>query len=162
MPQIKLVPIKTRKGLLDPKKYKQALKDAREEAEMGVLEDYRKTTRTWAHQPPFYSVIARESIIIFTPDKIYEYVSEGTRAHLIFPKRARALRYRANFRAKTRPQVISSSQGSKSGKVIFSKGVIHPGTKARLFHETIGKKWIKKYPSLVNAQLRKATATDTV
>lgn len=157
MPVLKLVPIKTKKGFLDPKKYQRALKDARDEAELGVIADYKKTTATWNHKPPFYSVQARESIIIFTPDRIYEYVSGGTQPHLILPRRAKVLRYRSKFRPKTRPQVISSSQGARSGRVIFSRGVIHPGTKARLFHETIGKKWLKKYPSLVNAHLRKIT-----
>ncbi len=160
MSQIKLIPIKTKKSLLDPKKYQRALKDARDEAEIGVIGDYRKTVSTWDHKPPFYSTRARDSIIIFTPDKIYEYVSGGTKAHLIFPRRAKALRFRSTFRPKTRPQVISSGQGSRSGKVIFSRGVIHPGSKARLFHETIGKKWIKKYPSLVNQYLRRVIATD--
>jgi len=156
MPQIKLVPIKMSKKNLDPKRYRDALKNAQDEAELGVIEDYKKTTKTWNHKPNFLSVRAKSTITIFTNDEIYEYVSEGTKAHLIFPKNAKALRFSSKFRAKTRPRVIGSGQGSKSGKVVYSQGVIHPGTKAREFHHIIGKKWIKKYPALIRAQLKTA------
>lgn len=157
MPQIKLIAIKVKKDHLSPKRYKQALESAKDEAEIGVLDDYKKTTRTWTHQPKFYTVRARDTLTVFTDDKIYEYVSEGTKPHLIFPKRGKSLRFSANSKAKTRPRVITSSQGSRSGKVVFSKGVIHPGTTAREFHRIIAEKWIKKYPPIVNRHLKTAS-----
>lgn len=154
MPQIKLIPIKMPKKHLDPARYKAAIESAKDEAEIGVIEDYKKTTSTWTHKPRFFSVRARDTVTVFTDDKIYEYVSEGTKPHLIFPKRAKALRFAAKSRAKTRPRVIASGQGSKSGKVIFSKGVIHPGTTAREFHRIIGEKWSKKYPTIMRKHLK--------
>lgn len=156
MPQIKLVPIKVKKDHLSPKRFKQAIERAKDEAEIGVLDGYYKTTKTWKHAVRFYSVRARDTLTVFTDDKIYEYVSEGTKPHLIFPRRAKALRFSAKSRAKTRPRVIASGQGSKSGKIVFSKGVIHPGTQAREFHKVIATKWEKKYPTIMRAQIKLA------
>lgn len=156
MPQIKLIPIKVKPDHLSPKRYKQAFDAALDEAESGVLADYQKTVRTFTHKPPFYSTRSQGTLIIFTPDKIYNMLDAGTRPHLIFPKRARALRFRGRFRSKTTPRVIGSRQGSKSGKVVFSKGVIHPGTQAREFHKMISEKWIKKFPPILNRHLKTA------
>lgn len=50
------------------------------------------------------------------------YVHEGTRPHLIRPKRAKALRFEVG------------------GRVVFAKLVRHPGTKARPFLRNAGER----------------------
>ncbi|MCI0349918.1 MAG: hypothetical protein L0Z53_10875, partial [Acidobacteriales bacterium] len=73
-----------------------------------------------------------------TNNKIYRFVTRGTRAHVIKPKRKTFLRFRSVYRAKTTRRVIGSKQGGASGEPVFTrKSVLHPGTKAREFEEEI-------------------------
>lgn len=153
MPQIKLEVIKVPKDFLDPRAIKRALERAYDTAEIGVLTDYESTVATWKKKPHFYSTRQKNTIIVWTDDKIYQYVNYGTSAHLIFPKRARALRFRAGYRAKTHVRVIKAGSGGSFGATRFSKGVIHPGTEARNFDQEISKKWDRVFPQIVDDEL---------
>ncbi len=102
---------------------------------------FAKTVSTWEHKPRFRAV-ARVSpgewmVAYGTDDEVYGYVSEGTRPHIIRPRRARRLRFRSRYRARTRPRRLEAGPGGASGPVVTASVVHHPGTQAREFPETV-------------------------
>jgi len=104
--------------------------------------DFALPARTWDHSVGVSisspSPYVRE---IAVADEIYAMLNEGTRAHDIKPKRGKLLRFRTPFRAKTVPNEIMSERGSRGNVTVWSRGVHHPGTKARNWDRVIGKKW---------------------
>jgi hypothetical protein len=114
-----------------------------------IKQDFEKTVRTWRRKPKFEVLLSqargRLSVLIGTNDEVYAYVDRGTRPHLIFPRRAKALRFRGVYTAKTVPGVIDSREGGASGDEVFAAGVAHPGTAPRRFEETIARKWRTLY-----------------
>ena len=87
--------------------------------------------------------------MIATTDTIYGYVNDGTRPHIIVPRRARVLAFGTGGSPKTAPRVIGSQPGSRGGKMVFTRRVNHPGTEARAFDETIAKKWQREAPQVL-------------
>jgi hypothetical protein len=107
-----------------------------------IQKDFQRTTRTWKTSVIFVihkSVVSGNTLSgsVGTDNKIYGYVNDGTRAHIIRPKRARALRFRTGYRAKTKYRVLSSSSGGAYGAYAYAQVVHHPGTKPREFDVTI-------------------------
>lgn len=129
-------------------------------AAKAVEKDYKLTTATWEHKPTFETVIAlgstKAEFLVGTDDPIYRYVDEGTKPHLILPKKATRLHFFAGGSAKTKPGVIGSSSGSKGNREVFSKGVFHPGTKARNFSKLINAKHEKLFKERMHEAMRKA------
>ncbi|MCP4540589.1 MAG: hypothetical protein GY832_25920 [Chloroflexi bacterium] len=129
--------------------------------ELGVIgeairRDFEKTTKSWKRKPPFEVLVESgppATVLVATDDKIYDYVDRGTEAHVILPKKAKALRFQSGYKAKTTPGVIGSSAGGPFGATVFSKGVIHPGTKARGFSKEIAKKWQPKFKTRMQARM---------
>ncbi len=121
------------------------LNELRKEART-ITKEYKKTTRTWKNKPKFVTQIGLSriagdaSVLVGTDDEQYRWVDEGTRAHIIRARNAPSLAFQTGFRPKTRSKVISSRKGGRSGPIVRPKVVRHPGTKARLFSETIAKK----------------------
>jgi hypothetical protein len=125
-----------------------------------VKKDYESTTATWRHKPRFVKVVSLmapgPTLLVGTDDEIYGYVEEGTRPHIILPRRAKALRFKTGYKAKTRPGVIGSFPGGASGPVVFSQGVLHPGTKPRDFSKKIQEKREKWFRRQMEAAMRNA------
>lgn len=118
-----------------------------EATELGefVKKDYEKTTRTWKHKPEFRNIVKTSGkaveLSVTTSDKIYGYVDEGTKPHIIRPRTKKALAFSSKFRPKTRPRQIRSLKGY-TGKVdTVRPEVHHPGTEAREFTETLTERW---------------------
>jgi hypothetical protein len=66
--------------------------------------------------------------------RIFGYVDKGTDAHVILPKNGRYLRFRTGYSALTAPIAnANAGSGKATGPEVFSRGVIHPGIKAREF-----------------------------
>ena len=129
--------------LLDPAKLQSAVNTALDKVAKDVQTDYKATYRTWTKVRPDAKITTPGTGMrkVEVTDKVYRYVDHGTRAHVIRPKRAKFLFFaRSGFRAKTRPGWIGSGAGSRGVRDTFSKGVKHPGTKPRLFTETIFEK----------------------
>ena len=129
--------------LFDPAKLQSAVNTALDKVAKDVQADYKATYRTWTKVRPDAKISTprQGERKVEVTDKVYRYVDWGTRAHMIRPKRAKFLFFaRSGFRAKTTPGVIGSGAGSRGVRDTFSKGVRHPGTKARLFTDTIFEK----------------------
>ena len=128
--------------------------------------DFEKTTATWTHKPKFEVVVSLTqpgpTLLVFTDDEIYGYVSKGTKPHLIFAgiytgkSDKKALAFPSKSSPKTRPGVIGSSAGSRGGTTVVRPYVSHPGTKPRKFEEAIQKIWMKKFKRQMEAAMKKA------
>jgi hypothetical protein len=125
----------------------------------GVKTDFDATTATWQHKATA-RISKRGEFVreIVMSDAIYGMLNAGTREHLIFPKNSKILRFTTPFRAKTAPRSISSGPGSKGGNVVWSRGVIHPGTEPREWDTTIATKWQADAPRLFQQAINEATS----
>lgn len=125
-----------------------------------VGKDFGATVRTWDSRPKFNEEFEnrpqRIRFLTGTSDKVYGYVSGGTKAHRIRPKRAKVLAFQGVYRAKTSPGAIDAKPGGSSGATVFSQGVRHPGAKARKFPEAIEKKWRRPFPNRIRAAMGRA------
>lgn len=123
--------------------FRTAMLNAVEAEGMFQQRELRKTTATWTGAKPSFdsltSIKGGDLTVITGPSgnaegiQKWTWLDEGTRAHVIRPRRAKRLRFqRGGFRAKTSVGKLESGAGRPaSGPVIYSKGVRHPGTKAR-------------------------------
>lgn len=124
-----------------------------------VVKDFQATTATWKHKPKFEQTISLKggpSIQVGTDDEIYRYVEEGTKPHDIYPRKAKVLRFKPGYSAKTSPGVIGSGPGGASGKEILRPYVRHPGTKPRNFAKAIEKKWRRSFPDRMQKAMKRA------
>lgn len=110
-----------------------------------IKQDFEKTVATWKKKPKFEVMVSLTqpgpTVVVDTNDEIYRYVSEGTKPHIILPKRAKALAFKGTYTAKTVPGIIDARSGGASGADVFSQGVLHPGTQPRRFQKVIADKW---------------------
>lgn len=123
-----------------------------------IKQDFEKTVATWKNKPKFEVLVSLTkpgpTVVVDTNDPIYRYVSEGTKPHVILPKRAKALAFKGTYTAKTVPGVIESRAGGSGGADVFSQGVLHPGTKPRRFQKLIADKWRKAFRSEMEQVMR--------
>lgn len=131
----------------------------------GMKKDFEKTTATWDHKVKFeqqISLAGGPQVEIFTTDEIYGFVDKGTEAHIILPKRKKALSFvwggPGSYKAKTTPGIIGSSSGGPSGDLVAFKGVIHPGNEPRNFSKEIQKEWTPKFKRAMEASMRKVAS----
>lgn len=109
-----------------------------------IRENFEDTTKTWKHKPVFYPPttvpkVGRDMISVetTTTDQIYDYVSEGTPSHPIFPRNAKALNFPGTFIPKTFPGIIGSGAGFSGPSDQFRNWVAHPGIEPRKFDVAI-------------------------
>lgn len=124
----------------------------------GIKADFDTTTGTWRHKATARIAKRGEFVReIVMSDAIYSMLNEGTREHLIFPKNSKILRFTTPFRAKTIPRSISSGSGSRGSNVVWSHGVMHPGTEPRAWDTTIAAKWQADVGQLFQQAIDEAT-----
>lgn len=127
-----------------------------------VQKDFQKTTRTWKTVVRFRVLkAARDGTALVgssgTDNKIYGYVTRGTRPHLIRPRKARRLRFQGGYSAKTRRGLIGSATGGSFGATVYAQVVHHPGNDAREFEEQIAGQHQKSFVRRVQESIEKAT-----
>lgn len=133
--------------------FARAIREAALEAANDIELDFTYTVSSWDHAVRFEKEVAitgdAVEVLVGTDDKIYGYVNDGTKPHLIFPRSGKALRFqwggKGSYKAKTQPRRISSGPGGPSGPMVHMAYVQHPGTDAREFDKEIEKKWRKPY-----------------
>ena len=148
-------------NLIDQPKLRKELRGALKGTGKLILSDFKKTTRTWNNKPTFQKKgplrgKGELAVEVFTENKVYAFVTRGTRAHIIRPARASSLRFHSGFSPKTRVRVIGSRGGSRSGSTVFAKQVSHPGSKARDFDKEIAKRRQKNLNNLVRLAFLRA------
>lgn len=106
-----------------------------------VQKEFAETYQTWQHKPSFVRLVTTQGgkVIgeVSTGDKIYTYVSGGTKRHFVAPRRASRLAFRSQYRAKSSPSRIPSGSGGASGSMVFSRGHFVSGIDARKFDKQI-------------------------
>lgn len=106
-----------------------------------IVREYGYTVKTWKRKPHFEKQIFPDGqMIAGTDDEIFGYVDEGTRPHIIRPRRAKALRFNTVFRAKTIPNQMTSRPGLSAPPVAHRLEVHHPGTKPRNLTKLMAKR----------------------
>jgi hypothetical protein len=124
------------------------LQDGMQELGEDIRDDFERTVKTWRDKPNFEpahnkvllvggNMMRVESI---TEDLTYKYVVDGTKPHIITPKRAKMLRFPGTFFPKSIPGVIDAAPGFSGPPIQYRSGVHHPGVEARHFDKDIQKK----------------------
>lgn len=126
------------------KKIDTAVDKSLEQASKNGADFLNQAVKTWKNQPEFiyrpeqgvkdtvqYSIVALGSGKTLA---IWGYVDKGTEPHMIFPVKAKALRFRPNYSARTAPVAQADvGTGKSSGAYTYRQGVAHPGNEARDF-----------------------------
>lgn len=138
-----------------------AVEDELNNVMKAARDDFKKTTRTWKTKVDFILMTAHLKntdleAATGTDNEIYGYVSRGTRAHIIRPRKARILRFKSQYRAKTIKRRLGSNAGGASGETVFSANVLHPGTQAREFEEEVADKYQKVLQKRLQDAITKA------
>ncbi len=141
--------------------FAEAMRAMAKDVSIEMVLDFRETTRSWKHKPKFEAIVSVDpnvEVLVGTDDKIYGYVNEGTRPHIIRPKRARTLRFKwagkGSYIPKTKPRVIGSTPGKQTGPEVHRLVVHHPGIKEpREFDVTIQKKWQPRFKRAAEAAM---------
>jgi hypothetical protein len=119
-------------------------------------QDLQKTTAAWQHGVDFAITPIPGGFQVDTSDPIWHMVDEGTKPHIIVPKRKKVLVFGPGARAKTAPRVIGSGAGSKGGAPVVAHIVHHPGTAARAFSQVLQAKYDDELPRRIDAALEEA------
>lgn len=157
-----LKPIIPKKAVTNANKQMNALLTAINEETAQIEKDFQKTTRTWKTRVVFRIIKARRVGNALegasgTENVIYGYVTRGTRPHIIRPRRARSLRFKSGYSAKTRGGLVGSATGGAFGATVYAQIVHHPGNEGREFEETIAGFHQKSFERRVQESIEKAT-----
>lgn len=143
--------------------FSQAFGNSLDKIVKGVRADFDKTTNSWDHKPAWTqenkSIPSQVSFKVLTQDQRYIWVNSGTAtgrggsSYVIRPRKAKALAYRENFKAKTTPGFIGSGGGGRTGAYTIRPFTIHPGMKAREFDIAVKKVWEPKFLAEITAAL---------
>jgi hypothetical protein len=145
-----LVPITPKRNPFDPARFKRAVNTTLDAAAKGAKVDFGVVTQTWENRPEVDIESGPGYRIIKPRGKIFQYVDQGTPPHIIQAKPGKILVFGVGGRAKTKPRVIASGPGSQGNTIVKTpKPVQHPGTEAREFSKTIGAKWRRQLPVLM-------------
>jgi hypothetical protein len=164
MPEVVLRSIRPKEPPLDPAEVRRQLgKELQGRIKDQGLALARRTVSNWRTRVDFnVRFFTRSDSIGFTltakgPNaQIWNWVSEGTRGHMVAPVRAKALRFRAQYRAKTRPGRINPRAGGARGPFVYSKGHWVRGITARNFPKAIAKGMRKNFAREINNAIRRA------
>lgn len=114
-----------------------------------VTTDFKNGVKTWDHRPSFRTVPTSLSgnrlSKLIKPDepnlKQYLYVHNGVYPRMIYPRRAKSLRFQPYYSPATHRGVIESrARKKRGGKYIYRKAVRWPGIEPRAFSFFIAKK----------------------
>jgi hypothetical protein len=140
--------------------FRDELRAETEKISKEIKADFEKTTKTWEHKPKFdvktKSTNEQVSIAVSTKDKVYGYVDQGTRPHIIKPRRAKRLAFSSKFKPKTKVRVIGSQAGARGKVDTFAQVVHHPGSDAREFAQEIQAAWQPKLKKRIEQTITRA------
>lgn len=123
--------------------------------------EFEKTVRTWKDQPTWKTEtefgVQILAVRVLTYSTTYRLVNAGARPHIIRPRHKKVLRFQTQFRAKSRPRVVGSFAGGKSGPYVSSLGVHHPGHEAREFDKEIAEQYQETFQKDVQEAISEGT-----
>jgi hypothetical protein len=123
----------------------QAMNEVQRDMRVLALSKFNAVVRTWATPKPEFKAWTGRSktrtyLQITTDDKRFHYVDRGTNPtkKFIEAKPGHYLRFRANYKCKTKVGVLSSFQGGGSGPWVYAKKVRAGKIEGRGFSWRIG------------------------
>lgn len=125
------------------KQYLDAIRKGAEKTTKLTERDLESTVRTWTPQnKPHFEITVSESggdysITAGTDSLLYLWTDQGTRPHIIRPRKSPYLHFAFGGRPKTRPGIIGSQKGAAGTEWRRAMFVLHPGTTARKFTQKI-------------------------
>lgn len=154
-----IVPKKRGRGAKDFNANLQKRIDLAYERFEGVLgNDLNRAVGTWKNKPKFTFKRQRkgksETFEVLADDKRWVWISEGTKPHMIYPVRAKRLRFKAGYEPATAPNRIVARPARSFGETIYSLGVRHPGIKPRKLNERLAKRNQPKFVQFMSDALK--------
>lgn len=152
-----------RKKLLQTDKdLRKELGKAAQEAGKILKRDHEKVVSQWNHKPKF-GYVYRVSEIEISANvyayganaKIFFWVNDGTKPHVIRPKRSKYLKFRTNYKPRTARGGFGGP-GRAEGGWVNAKQVNHPGIQARDFTKMIVSRARPRFNRLTESAFRKA------
>jgi hypothetical protein len=137
------------------------------EVKTDLLAYFERVTKSWRNAQTFKATrkITKEQMTVSVKPvgasaKIWEYVSQGTRPHIIRPKNKRALRFEWGGYGSYKPKTTTSGgyQGPGvvvGGKTVFRMEVKHPGNKARNFERHIARWYAPQFRRTMDAAVKR-------
>ena len=124
-----------------------------------MLADFAATVKDWAGKPDFTKNVKisflKVSIEVGTENKIYRYVSKGTRDHWVPKEGVATMAFQPGYKPKTTPGVLSSQAGGAFGERIVRRGRWKVrGIKPRHFEKTIARKWRPRFKAEMHLALK--------
>lgn len=136
--------------------YRRALNEGRAELR-AVVNDW-KSEIDFAVLPTRTKSAYTYEVKAIGPDlEIFIYVDEGTKPHIIRPKKPGGrLAFQSNYSARTAPVALyGQGTGKKSGPWQYRTEVHHPGNEARQFTKTILARAVAKLSQYVREETNK-------
>ena len=131
---------------------------ALEEVGDEAIRQYGRPVSTWSKKPQFVKEIDSHGpeyeLLVGTDDRVFNWVDEGTRPHVIKPRGPWPLRFMSGFHPKTTPGSMQAGQGGSFGSQVTARGVNHPGGKPRRFTEQVQKIINRFGPKVFRKRLR--------
>lgn len=154
--RIKITPIQPRNKMAEPEAISAAIERALDRNAAETLAEYQKTVATWETQVNFTIHKTKYGRSVGTRNKIFGYVDQGTRPHIIRPKQSGGvLRFATGGTPKTKPKILNSYKGRQGNQWRSAKQVQHPGTEARRFSAVITTHARQRQARYVNQELKK-------
>lgn len=149
-------PIVPRRLLTEPEKLMDAVEDALDKAAADIKRDFESTVSSWDTVVRFMILSRKGEREVATNNKIYKWVNDGTKKHVIRPKNAKMLVFMLGGAPKTKPGYVGSGPGRQGAALAFAMKVFHPGTKPRRFNKIIRNQWANKLPKLLQKAINDA------
>lgn len=153
--RIRLKPILPRNKLVDADQAGEAIERALDRNAAETFAEYQKIVATWNTQVNFTIHKTKYGRSVGTRSKIFLYVDQGTRPHVIRPKKGKVLKFATGGRPKTKPKIISSYKGAQGTDWHSAQQVQHPGTEARKFSAVITTRARSRQARYINQELKK-------
>ena len=138
-----------------------------------VLRLAQEIVNDWDHKPGFgVQVINRggalvsKLMVLGKNAKIWQYVSGGTRPHIIRPRKAKALAFPwggpGSYKPKTTPRGKTATFGGpgtvSNAKMTYRQEVHHPGTEARDLEGLIRNKYAPTFSRIIRKAIKAGAA----
>jgi hypothetical protein len=122
---------------------------------------FTKATATWSdkNKPKLLVKTFSYGRRVTASGTVFGYVDKGTRPHMIYPRRAKRLRFNGSgFKAKSRVRYLYAYAGSVGGGQVFRPRVSHPGFPAREFSIRVSEEMQKELPRMMRANIKRMMA----
>lgn len=145
--QVRLKPLSSGK-FFSAKNIGAAVKRGLKNAAKVADNDFKRSIKTWDEKPSLKTEEQNDGYTVGTDNKIYDFVSGGTRPHQITGNLAFQ-----SYQAKTSVGSLDARSGGAFGPFAYANTVTHPGIKPREFPNEVVKNVSKQIVKLVQDEI---------